>query len=315
MAYYNKKQPLKISGSLLHLTAKSLAESMGVNVMLTLARKLMPNYDLHKRTGFPSSIPIPNLNAARQIVNDMKNFGLFPQLIYLLIETHYHGLKGRRYTISYLDEILQGIAQHGLIYDRKTGIFIEDPTIKSTMNWGTLVEGEEYILTFLYIDMVSNSQLVREHDIELINGVYSQVRNIIQKAATKRNGRIWSWEGDGGLLAFNYPGKNQRAALCAIDILHRLFIYNLFSDRLHRPVGIRLAVHSGPYEYTHDQENLKNSETIKHLMEMESKYTLPDSLTISRVVMAELKPVLANQFIPVEDNNQTYYTYRIQWEK
>jgi hypothetical protein len=99
-----------------------------------MAKTLVKGYDFHERTGFPKSIPIPNIDTARQIPQGMNGLDIFPHFVNLLIKIQSEGLKGRKYKVSYLHEIIQGISEQGLIYDNINKIFIENSMMRITRN-------------------------------------------------------------------------------------------------------------------------------------------------------------------------------------
>jgi len=306
---------MKVKPTLINLTVKALAASMGVKIMEVLAKKLVPGYDLYERKGFPESIPIPNIDAARQILTDMNRLELFPDYVNLLIKVQSEGHMGRKYRISYLRDIIKMFAEQGFIYDGINKIFVENPRIRRTRNWGTLRNQEEYIFTFLRLDIVKNSELVRKHPAELIQKTYSDLRDIVDIAIERRNGRVWNWEGDGGLVAFYFSYKNLLAVVSAMEIIHEIFIYNRLFRKLDEPIRVRLAIHNGPCEYSENEEDIKKGETVRKIIEIESGYTKPNSITVSNTVHVTLDTVLADQFKPVEKSGGAkYFYYELQWE-
>jgi hypothetical protein len=48
---------------------------------------------------------------------------------------------------------------------------------------------------------------VRKYPADVIEKTYEDLRLMVEGAIDKRNGRIWSWEGDGGLVAFFFSHK------------------------------------------------------------------------------------------------------------
>lgn len=306
---------MKVKPSLMNLTVKALSDSLGVHIMEKVAQELISDYDIYKQTGFPENIPIPKIDAAKQIVNDMNKLEIVLHLINLLIKIQFEGLMGRKYQISHLREIIKELTEYGFIYDNINKIFVEDPALRRTRNWGTLRKDKEYIFAFLMLDIVKNSELVRKYSVELINKTYADLKDIVDIAIERRNGRIWSWEGDGGLVAFYFSHKNLLATLSAMEIIHELFIYNQLFCKLDEPLAVRLAVHLGPFEYTEYEDDLKNNDTIKKVIEIEAKYTKPNSLTISNIVYESLVSFLADRFKTLNTGTGVnYYNYQLKWK-
>jgi class 3 adenylate cyclase len=306
---------MRVSGWLLHLANRALAESMDVRSMIHLARRFIRNYDLYERMGFSRNMSIPNKDAARQIVSDMKESELMLEFVSTLIKIHEVGLGGRKYRVPYLGEMVAEIRKTGLIYDKHTNMFYEDPRVMQTMNWGVLRENEEYIFTFLRIDIVGNSTLVRQHPEKVIKKAYADLRKIVQSSIIKRNGRIWNWEGDGGLVAFYLSNKNIHAVISAMEILHELHIYNMVHLVLNNPLRVRMAVHSGLCQFKHNFEDIK-SDTIKKIMYLESTCTKPDSISVSSAVYQMLNQTMVEQLRQVKsDTELPYYCYELRWEE
>lgn len=297
------------------LCVRALAESMDIRTMTTVVREIIPNYDIYERSGFPPSIAIPNQDVARQIVSDVIHENRFLQLIGNLIDVHELGLMGRRYPIPYIRTIVQEVIENGYLFDQENRMFVENPSVRKTRNWGALLPGSEYTMAFLQIDIVENSQLVRKHSADTIEQAYRGLRDIVIQAVEKRNGRVWNWEGDGGLAAFCFSDKHQKATLSAMEIVHELHLYNLIACPLASPLAARIAVHSGPVEYTENNEALKQSPTLSQLLEIEEEHTHPLSVTISSVVKVMLDAVVSSEFSPLSNDSQgMYFSYTLRWE-
>ncbi len=307
---------MHIPSGLISLATRALSESMDVDVMTSLAREIIFDYDLYRATGFRDSMVITRRDAARQIVPDIVRAGLFQQLVSILIQFHTDGYKGRNYPINHLKDILRELNGLGYIYDKENKLFVEDPANRRTRNWGALTEGQDYPMAFLRLDIVGNSQLVRKYPENIIRATYADLKKIVDRAIDKRNGRIWSWEGDGGLVAFYFSDKSLLAALSGMEIINELFIYNTLYCTLGEPLKIRLAVHFGICEYTKDPEELMKNDIIKETVQIESKHTKPNSMTLSNTVCPKLDASLRDSFKPVSDDPRLRYcSYSIELEQ
>lgn len=303
---------VRIPQKLIALTVKALTQSMTTKVMVSLVRQLIPNYDLFERTGIRRSVAIPNVTAAKQIVRDIVEKESFLDFVLLLIKTKDSGYMGRRYAIPYLRPLINGVIDLGFIYDSVNDMFVENSKLRSTRNWGTLKQGQTYSFAFLRLDVVGNSELVRHCDEEKVKDCYGDLREIVNLAVSKRNGRMWGWDGDGGLAAFFYGKKNQSAVLAGMEILHELFLYNHLRNPLTYPLQVRVAAHNGPFEYSSNPEDLKRSDVVKQVEEIEHDYTAPGSMTISEVVRVMLDHLLMNQFSQTRHRGgRDFYSYKM----
>jgi len=301
----------RIPNRLITHCVKALAQSMTISVMVALARKILPDYDLYQRTGIPRSVAVPNITAARQILKDVIAYQAFLDFVLLLIKTSDQGHMGKRYAIPYLRQIINGVIDLGYVYDSANDMFVENPQLRRTRNWGTLKSGHSYNFTFLRLDIAGNSQLVKDCEDSDIQQSYEELRDIVQQAVKKRNGRIWGWDGDGGLAAFFYGNKNQSAVLTGMEVLHELFLYNYTRNPLSRPLEVRTAVHSGTMDYSESEEDIRSSEVVKQVEELEHDYTKPGELSLSEVVTMMLDHLLLSRLEEKKvRGNRKYYVYR-----
>jgi hypothetical protein len=301
------------------LAINSLTEALDIKTMLYMANLLMTGYDsdyVYNRTGFPRNMPMPPREVARQIIDDVNSLGLYLDFVTLLIRMQEEGMKARHYRIPYLRELLNDILEEGYIYEPTRKMFIEDAGIRRTPNWGVLRSDEEMTFSFLRVDIVGNSDLVRKYPSDLIRTTYRDFKNIVVSSVGKRNARIWNWEGDGGLAAFYFsPNIHQSAVLSAMEILHELFLYNRLKSPLDEALSIRLAVHSGPCSFSSNPSDLERNETIITIKDLEKNNTAANSLSISRTVFVMLDPLIVKQFDTIQRNLKTEcYSYRIRWE-
>ena len=308
---------VKIQTRLATLFVNALSQSMTVDLMQKVARKVIPDYDIYARSGFPESIQIPRVDAARQILRDFIKENYFLKLIESLLEVDQHGDMGREVRIPLLSRIIAEIQGQGFAYSTEKGVFVEQAQggRTRTMGWGTLREGRSYELALLRIDIVGNSDLVRRYPRSLIDSTYTAVRDLVTRLVEKRDGRIWTWEGDGALAAFYFIDKTIQATLCGMEIVHELFLFNLLGSALPEAVSARLAVHAGPCKFLASAKE-SEGDTIRRVELLESRYTKPDSLTVSPGVFTDLGSKLAPLFVSVSGpDNSSIYRYSLEWPR
>lgn len=287
---------MRIRSSLAAISAKALYESLPVEMMVRLADRFIPGYDAHERTGYPLNIPIPAQEAARRVVADAIVSERYLDFVEALIDLDRRGFMGKPYPVSGIRDICKAVAAEGYAFDQGTGLFMEDPRVRRSSNWGRLHEGEEAMFAFLRLDIVKNSELVRSHGAEAAARAYADLREIVARASESRGGRVWAWEGDGGLVAFRFGHQATAAALTGMSILHELFLYNRFSNRIGSPLKIREAAHAGLAHWSPLESEIKKLETVKETVEIESSMTPPDALAISSALAPSLDRVIQERF-------------------
>lgn len=290
---------MKVRSNLAQVTKKSLSEATNLDMMARVARDVFPSYDLHERTGFPSTVPISPQVAAYHIVNDAILENRFLHLAERLILLDREGYMGRRYPVPGLGEIVRLIRTEGYVWDEETELFMEDPRVRRTPNWGRLLDEDEFSFAVLRLDVANNSKMVQIHGEKAMRGAIEDLRQIIARCVEVRTGRIWNWEGDGALAGFLFGQRTIQAVLAGMAILHELFLYDRLHNRLGEPLRVRAAVHTGDFRYHSDPEKLVKQEIIQETVEIESRLTPIGSLVITPAVAPTLDRVVLDRFHPV----------------
>jgi hypothetical protein len=289
---------MKVRNALMNLTCRALYESLGTDMTVRLARSVIPGYDINERTGVPDNIPVTAQAAAVQVLRDVIAQDRFLVFLERLIQVDTHGFMGREYPIPLLPQIQKQVAAEGYVFDRGTGLFMENERERLSPNWGRLLEGEECQIAFLKLDIVKNSALVRGNRSSKVVEAYTGLRELVARSVTSRLGRVWHWEGDGCLCAFLFGQKERAAILCGMELLHELFFFNRLSNPLNAPVRVRLAAHAGPMRYWSSPSALMKEETVREVVQIESGLAAPDSMWASTSVYLPMDRVILDRFGP-----------------
>ncbi len=278
------------------MACKALYESLSSDMIVRLARIILPGYDLNDRTGIQENIPITAQMAAEQVVRDLIASGEFLRFIELLISVDERGFMGRIYRIVRLHELVKAVLDDGYDFDRVTGLFVEDSGSRASPDWGRLQEGEERPMALLRLDIAKNSQIVKDNEKEKVDAAYERLRTIVSQSVVSRMGRVWFWEGDGCLCGFLFAHKEKAAILAGMEILHEVFLYNRLANPLSSPLRVRIAAHAGPVRYSANPGALRKNETVREIGEIEAHGTPIDGLGASANLFLSLDRIIQDRF-------------------
>ena len=305
---------MRITKRLKSLLVAGLSQAMDGHQMQRLVRRVIPDYDLHERSGFPKSYPIQAFDAATQVAIDTARDNVMTQFIEVLIDVDRNGYMGRPISIHTLSEIIDEMEEQGFVFNEEYNVFVESRGGVQTIGWGVLREGLSYELSFLSLDIVGNTKLVRKYPETKIAKAYNDVQRLVALVVGRRDGRVWRWEGDGGLVAFYFGNKNVQATLTGMELLLELFMYNLFDCPFDEPLSVRVAVHTGPCQFFNSAKSIQNA-TLARVIQIEAKHTEPNSMTISRGVYTDLGAKLSSFFGQFEVSSRNFlYRYNLEWE-
>ncbi|MDR2943288.1 MAG: hypothetical protein LBV17_11925 [Treponema sp.] len=297
---------------------KCLALSLSVETMNRFAKLTDPSYDVYKSYGFSKGHPIGLHEAADRIVGDMVQRGYYIDFVETLIKADSQGYMGRKYALRGLDDVIGDVLQAGYSYDNATGQFFEDQEKQITKNWGRLLEGDERQMAVLRLDVAGNTALVKNNSRPLIDKAYGDLREVVNGAVVSRFGRLWTWEGDGALGVFMLGDYSRYAIFAAMEILNEMFVYNKADNPLNSPIKLRIAVHSGGLAYSESATQFLKADTIRTVINLESKAAVPNSMVLSESLAMSQDQSLLNIFSDpkiVPNSTDKYRIYQVNMER
>jgi hypothetical protein len=152
-----------------------------------LGRLVLGCFDFNEAAGQRNHISLSARKSAGLLVERCEQGDEMASLIKLVVEVDDAVIHGRPVRVDGLEEFLGKLIRTGIHYDFKTRKVVaarRDP--QGEPNWGCLKDGREYDITVVSLDIA--------------------------------DGRIWSWAGDGGILAFALRDHPARAVRFAVEV-------------------------------------------------------------------------------------------------
>lgn len=263
-----------------------LGQNLSTEDIDSLGKNLEPKFNSHILSGQPFGINLRPEEAARILINHFDKKELLPDLITMLINIALNDnttILGRKIPIEGFDVFMQKMGTAGIKYDPVQGILRPTtPDEDKEVNWGILREGDVYYFSYLSVDIVGNSKIQLKYPRSEIEEVYGALLRMIEHVVRKYHGRIWSWAGDGGLVAFYLGDKSQSAVRCAIEIHLRLMQFNLdpAMNKFGEPIHLRIAAHEGETVYKENKGAIL-SDAINYVAHLEKSATERGGVSIS----------------------------------
>jgi hypothetical protein len=265
-----------------------------------------PSINLNKLTGYSENLSIPKEEAAKQVVEYFFKTNRLVQLLDLMILTTRIGFKGEGVIFSNIKKILFEMKESGYSYNPDLEKFVAFEKDNKRNDWGFLKEGAAYTFCFVSVDICDNSKLFNRHETSLIRQTYNNFKNFIKSIIEKRDGRIWNWEGDGGLAAFHIKDFVKDGVLSSIDILSAMPIFNATSNFINEDILIRIGINSGEAEFKNDIMMI-DSDAIEKTKLIEKKHTYPMTISITPNTFQYLDSTIKSQFSNETINNENIY--------
>lgn len=268
--------------------------------------EIEPDLDLYKLTGYPEGIYLPVKEAAKQAVDYFHRTNRTIPLLDLIIHSAKVGFKGEKVVFNNIRAIIKEMNECGFEYNTNLNKVVIIDRIGNRNDWGFLFEGETYNFCFASIDICGNSKLVRKYDTSLIQNTYTNFKTLVLNIAKKRDGRIWSWEGDGGLLVFHLDDYINQTILTSIEILSNLPVFNATSNYLDENIIIRIGINAGEAEYKKNISMI-NSDAIEITRNIEKMHTIPMTLSVTDRTFKNINALTREYFTYTDINGRRVY--------
>lgn len=276
-----------------------IAANFKTNEVNELGRLVLGTFDSNEAAGKRSHISLSARQCAGLLVERCEVGDQLPALIKLVVEVDDGVVKGRPVRVDGLEEFLGKLTLTGIHYDFKTRRVVNacvDPD--ELPNWGCLKDGREYDLTVASLDIVGNSDKVRKLGARRMEKLYAALCGFLREKLAAVDGRIWSWAGDGGIVAFALRDHAARAVRFAIELQSTVPVFNLStSGSPTADVALRIGIETGRIKFAIRTGTIV-SDVINYAAHLEKSAALPGTVAISRSVHAALPDRVASVFRP-----------------
>ena len=285
-----------------NLLIETVAGSLVADQIEALGQMLVPDINIHELSGKRSNFTLSPRMAAQVLSEYLIQKKLLGDFIKLLVEMDEETILGKEMRIEGLEYFLQQLTETGLIYDakkRKVVPLKEDLEVRP--DWGALKNGRSYDVTVASMDIVGSSELVNRFGRKKMEKFYSFFWTSLGERLAVYDGRIWSWAGDGGILAFAFKNHRERAARFAIEMQRVMPLINSHTrNPINEDVAIRIGMHSGKVAFLNDTGKMI-SDVINLAAHLEKRATEPGNVSITESIWKTLPEKLKHHFDPVGD--------------
>jgi len=290
-----------------------LSKSFTFNDLEALGKDIFGRkYDTHKLEGLTQRVSISPTTAAKRMVSECAENNKLETLALMLIQLDGNYLNDKIVRVFNLESFLYHQAQAGFIYNYKSRKFIQMSEDRSLMaNWGSLKDGKEYTLTVASVDIAGNSKLVEKYGAPLMESVYNRLWEHIRDVLRTYDGRVWSWQGDGGLLAFPRDQDSNLSVLCCMNILLSMPVFNLRPENpIKQDIVLRIALDKGLIKFFSDTGRIV-SKVINYAAHLEKLHTKSWGISVSDAIHKELSTQLKRVFADKEKFEDRFAYSRI----
>jgi class 3 adenylate cyclase len=262
-----------------------------------LGRLLFRSYSSHEKAGADNHITISRPRAAGLLVEEAEARSKLPDLVQLIAELDGRSFCGRRVEVKDIEVFFNSLARLGIVYDpARRRLHHTKEEVERLKNWGSLRDGKTYAITVVSVDIVGNSALVRENGAKTMEKLYFELWRFLERKLDDYDGRMWSWAGDGGLLAFTFSGHADRAVMCAIDIQSSLPLFNISpANPVNQRVQLRLGLDTGQVTFYSETGRIV-SDVINYAAHLEKAGTEPGCISLSERVIDACDPRILSIF-------------------
>ena len=293
---------MNLEPAMKNLLIETVAASLVADQVEALGQMLIPGLDIHELSGKRSTFTLAPRMAAQVLVEYLTEKKKLGDFVKLITEMDEETVLGKEMSIEGLEYFLLKLTEAGLVYDTKKRKFVPvKDDLSERPDWGSLKNSRTYDVTVASMDIVGSSELVKRFGRKTMENYYSFFWTVLKERLAAYNGRIWSWAGDGGIIAFAFKKHRVRAASFALEMQRMMPLVNGNPrNPLEEDVAVRIGMHSGKLSFMNDTGKII-SDVINLAAHLEKKGTGPGEVSISGDIARELPARLKTFFEPVGD--------------
>ena len=274
--------------AVIHKIIEILGNNFSYEEIIVIGQRNEDDFNIHIADNHYGRLRLQPHIAAEYLTTHFRDNGRLEDIVKFLLYLDCGSLNGRDVCISELESLLTTLRRSGVGYDFKTREFFSLESDNGRHQWEKcLKENKEYEFSFVSVDTVDSSQLSVTEQRPMLDQTYNSLHHFITTTALKYDGSLWSWQGDGGLLAFWGKSHSTSALFFCFEILGFLPVFNLKDSRINRDIKLRFGIDSGSAVYKSDKGSII-SKAINFAAHLEKKCTDKNSITISSSVYSVL---------------------------
>jgi len=229
-----------------HRLIELLGDNFNYEEIIVIGRRFYPDFDIKTAENQYGRLRLPPHTSSENLVNFFRNSGGLSGLLRFLIDLDCHSLNGKEVQFCGLEDLLVVMRQYGIGYDLKKREFYFVFEHECAPNWeGCLQENKEYDFAYVSVDIVKSSEMALYEDIKLVERIINALFDMIGRSAIQYGGSIWSWQGDGGIIAFWGPQCATFSVYFSMEALGLLPLFNLKENAFKNDMTLRFGVDSG----------------------------------------------------------------------
>ena len=271
-----------------HRLIELLGDNFSYEEIIVIGRRFHPNFEIKTAENQYGRPRLPPHTASEHLINSFRKSGNLCKLVRFLVDLDCHSLNGREIRFCDIEALLVTLRQFGVGYDLKNREFFLVSEQECEPRWEScLQENKEYDFAYVSVDIVKSSEMAIQEGAKSVERTVNALFEIIQSTALKYHGSIWSWQGDGGIIAFWGPDCAAQSVFFSTEILGLLPLFNLREHMFENDITLRFGVDSGRTIYRKDKGNII-SPSINFAAHLEKKCTQINSIAISDRVYSGL---------------------------
>lgn len=259
-----------------------VAENFRTEEINEMGRLVLGRFDSNAAAGAKSNVTLSSRKSARLLVECCGQGMELASLIKLVVDLDGGVIRGRPVRLEGLDTFLLRLARTGLHFDFRTRRVVSTRNPAGLADWGCLREGRTYEITVASLDCMGSARLVEENGTRSMERLYGALWSFCVQKLSLYGGRVWSWAGDGGVMAFAFRDHAQRGVQWAVDVQVSMPVFNLsYGDRFTGTLALRLALDTGRMRFLLDTGKIV-SDAINFAAHLQKQATEPGAVSVSR---------------------------------
>ncbi|MBN2737856.1 MAG: adenylate/guanylate cyclase domain-containing protein [Spirochaetales bacterium] len=160
--------------------------------------------------------------------------------------------------------------------------------------WATIRSDEEYTFYIMYVELDDKKEMEKSFAKSNLKLAIDSFKRFVEQNVARFEGKLWIWQGFGGVVLFPFNGHDCPAALSGFRMAIYKHLHDVEESLFPHFISYRMAIHLGNVLYQEENTGNVIADTINSVFHLGSKYAEPGEFYMTddtyRFIHPKIKP-------------------------
>ena len=183
--------------------------------------------------------------------------------------------------------------------------------IVSKNGWKNISENNDFAFSIMFIEFDGIEEMKKKYGVTNLKTAINTFKNYILRHIELFGGKIWIWNGFGGIILFPFNGNECKSVFSGFRLMLYKHIYDIEESIFPNFISFRIALHLGNINYKEKNTGKIISNPINYIFHLGRKFTKPGNFFLTEDVF-NYSPEPLKPFFTLNKNFEGKSIYKMK---